>query len=350
MRIIRVGYGVRGFGRVTDYAIRWSRMVTQEAERRAKILAFSEKHGLKTTQDAFGVSRRTLFLWKARLKKGSGKTEALNEKSRRPKKVRIRQWPEAVIVEIRRWRTEHPNLGKDKIHPLLKRFCDERNIACPSIASVGRIISDARDKMRTFPVKVRHSGKLVVRKRRHKERKPKHFKAEYPGHCGAFDTIEFFLDGCRRYLLTFTDVYSRFSFAWATTSHASAAAKEFLDLVSDVFPYPLTFVLTDNGSEFAKNFDAEIKRQHKTHWHTYPKTPKMNPHDERFNRTIQEEFVNYHYRDLIIPEAFNRKLMEYLIWFDGERPHWAHGQRSPIQFLMERNPKECNMWWAHTFV
>ena len=348
MQIIRVGYGVRGFRRVTDYAIRWSRMVTKKAEQKAKILAFFQKHGPKITQDAFGVSRRALYLWKAALKQGGGKTEALNEKSRRPVSVRLRIWPEAVKENIRHLRAEHPNLGKDKIHPLLKRFCDERHLVCPSQATIGRIIGDDPKKMRTFPVKVRHSGKIIVRKRKHKERKPKHFKAEYPGHCGSFDTIEFFLDGCRRYVLTFTDVYSRFSFAWATRSHASLAAKEFLDRVSSIFPYRLQYVLTDNGSEFAKDFDLEIKRQHKVHWHTYPKTPKMNPHDERFNRTIQEEFINFHYQDLLLPEVFNKKLMEYLIWFDGERPHFAHGQKSPIQFLTEQNPQECNMWWTHT--
>ena len=31
-----------------------------------------------------------------------------------------------------------------------------------------------------------------------------------------------------------------------------------------------------------------------THWHTYPKTPKMNAHCERFNRTLQDEFASYH--------------------------------------------------------
>ena len=348
MQIKFIGYGVRGFARITDRAVRWTHMVQEEAKHKLKVIAFWEKYGLEAVIEAHDVSRRTLYLWKAELRAGSGKAEALNNKSRRPKTVRSRVWPEAVTKEIRRLRAEHPNLGKDKIHPLLKRSCESLKLVCPSIPTIGRIIAAAPDKMRMFPVKVRHSGKLVNRKRKHKERKPKAFKAEYPGHCGSFDTIEFFLDGCRRYVLTFTDVYSRFSFAWGTRSHTSKTAKEFFDLVRDVFPYPLTYVLTDNGSEFAKDFDAEIKRQHKTHWHTYPRTPKMNPHDERFNRTIQEEFINFHYQDLIFPEVFNQKLMGYLVWFDGERPHYAHQQKSPIQFLMDRNQKECNMWWTHT--
>ena len=66
------------------------------------------------------------------------------------------------------------------------------------------------------------------------------------------------IDGTRRYVITFTDLYSRFSFAWATTSHASYAAKEFFLIVKQVFPYPLQYVLTDNGSEFMKHFDEEL--------------------------------------------------------------------------------------------
>jgi hypothetical protein len=34
-------------------------------------------------------------------------------------------------------------------------------------------------------------------------------------------------------------------------------------------------VLTDNGSEFMKHFDEEIRGLHKNHWHTYPRTPNI---------------------------------------------------------------------------
>ena len=61
----------------------------------------------------------------------------------------------------------------------------------------------------------------------------------------------------------------------------------------ELFPYPLTYVLTDNGSEVMKHIDQELRWLHKVHWHTYPKTPRMNVHAERFNRTIQEEFLLY---------------------------------------------------------
>ncbi len=149
--------------------------------------------------------------------------------------------------------------------------------------------------------------------------------------------------GSRRYVLTFTDIYSRFSCSWATTSHTSLAAKEFFQCVAVVFPYELKYILTDNESEFAKEFDAELRKQHKTHWHTYPRTPKMNAHVERFNRTLQEEFLNFHKPLLLEPDTCNDKMIDYLLWHNGKRPHWSLNLKSPIQFLLA-NHHECNMW------
>jgi transposase InsO family protein len=196
-------------------------------------------------------------------------------------------------------------------------------------------------------MKIRPNGQRV-RKKAKRQSKPKGFKASSAGHCGAFDTVEVLVDGLRRYVITFTDLYSRFSFAWATKSHGSGAAREVFKVVREVFPYPLEHVLTDNGSEFMRHSDEELRHLHKVHWHTYPKTPKMNAHAERFNRTLQEEFLDYHEELLVEPTEFNRALIPWLLWYNGERPHWGLNLKSPVQFLMEQNPKECKMWWPNT--
>lgn len=182
--------------------------------------------------------------------RGGGKLEALNEGSKAPHRRRKRSWPQQIISEIGRLRTEHPNLSKEKVYLFLRPFCDTHHLRCPKPTTVGRIISEAPDKMRTVPIKVRPSGQRVERKKTRRLRKPKGFVTSAAGQCGAFDTVEYFLDGLRRYVITFTDLHSRFSFAWATKSHGSEAAKEFFNIVTEVFPYPLEHVLTDNGSEF----------------------------------------------------------------------------------------------------
>lgn len=347
MRIFNVYRGVRGFVGVYHTALRSAYMITPKALERTRILVFWEKHGLRATLDAFPVKRATLFLWKKRFREGGKKAEALNEKKRTPRALRKRLWPETLIAEIKRQRSLHPNIGKDKLRIILTPFCTKNNLPLPSVSTIGRIMKDCGG-LRTFPQKVRHNGKIVPIKRKKVIRKPKDFKAEYAGHCVALDTVERFVHGLRRYIITFEDIHTRFSFAWATTSHASLSAKEFFDYCRMVFPYPFTFVLTDNGSEFMKHFDEELRRLHLIHYHTYPKTPKMNAHCERFNRTIQEEFVDYHAGALIDPIAFNQQMIPWLVWYNTERPHWGLNLKSPMQFMLTAHPEQSNMRWTDT--
>lgn len=348
--------GIKGFVTLYDNALRYKYMITKKALEKARVLAFWEKHGLQVTLDAFKAKRRTLFYWRNQFNKGGKKPEALNDKKRVPKTRRKRIWPEEAIQEIKRLRFEHPNLGKEKIYPELKIFCQKNSLKCPKSKTIGRIIKDLGG-LRMFPQRISHFGRIKPIKRQKKLRKPKDLKAEYPGHLAALDTIEKIINGCRRYVITFEDIYTRFGFAWATKSHASLAAKEFFEMCLKVFPFPISFVLTDNGSEFAKHFSQELKRLHKIHYHTYPRTPKMNSHLERFNRSIQEEFIDFHVHDLLMPEVFNRKLIDWLVWYNTQRVHYAfHNQLSPVQYILSlqqntltlKMPQECKMGWPHT--
>ena len=347
MQIHRISYHIKGSVKLNDYAIQYNHMLTDKAKHKARVLAFWEKHNIEATIDAFNIQERTLYLWKSQLRKGEGKLIALNEKSKKPINIRRREWSQSIKDEIRRIREEHPNLGKDKIYPFLDKFCEKHNLLCPSISTIGNLIKDMGG-LRRFPVKVRHNGVIVPRKRVKRARKPKDFIAEYPGHCGSFDTIEKIIHGRRRYVITFTDVYSRFSLAWATKSHASKAAKEFFDLTIFLFPFPFKYVLTDNGSEFMKDFDSELKRLHLIHWHTYPNTPKMNAHEERFNRSIQEEYLDYHESELLEPEEFNIGLMKHLLWHNTERPHFGIDLQTPVNFIQANHSKDCNMYLTDT--
>lgn len=333
--------GIKGFITVYNDALRYRYMITEKAKIKAKVLIFWEKHGLEATLDAFPHKRSTLYLWKKQWEQGGKKIEALNEKSRIPRTKRKRLWPLEIIQEIKSLRNIYPNLGEEKIYPLLLKFCSEKNLFCPKPVTIGRLIHDLGG-LRIFPQKVSHFGKIKKMNRQKVLRKPKDFKALYAGHLVALDTVERFVNGCRRYVITFEDIYTRFSFAWATKSHASLAAKEFFELCRKAFPYPFEFqyVLTDNGSEFKKHFDEELRRLHLIHYHTYPKTPKMNAHLERFNRTIQEEFIDYHSFLLLNPDEFNRKLIDYLIFYNTKRVHYAFQNKlSPLQFMMTIQPK-----------
>jgi len=347
--------GVKGFLTIYEDALRYAYMITQQAHRRLRIIVFWEKHGIQATLDAFQIARRTLFNWQRALAQGGGKLEALNPKSRTPHRKRRRLWSPLVIEEMKRIRTVHPNLGKEKLYAELLPYCEHKALVCPKPRTIGRLLKDLGG-LRRYPERISHFGKIKPVKRTTVLRKPKHLKVLHPGHVVALDTIEEHVWGLRRYVLTFEDIHSRFSFAWATTSHASKAATEFFHYCLRVFPVPFVYVLTDNGSEFKKEFTKALIALHITHYHTYPKTPKMNAHLERFNRTIQEEFLDFHKDALRDPNVFNQRLMDYLIWYNTRRVHYAFQNKlSPLQFLTSLTPnqlppclQECKTGWPHT--
>ncbi len=75
----------------------------------------------------------------------------------------------------------------------------------------------------------------------------------------------------------------------------------------------------------------------------------MNAHAERFNHTLQKEFVDY-YEDLLFDDDLtlcNDKLFDYLLWFNTERPHYSLNQQSPLQYLAQYYP-QCQRGWTHT--
>jgi transposase InsO family protein len=347
VQIRAIGYRVKGFLAVADRALYWD-MICKSAEERLKVLQFWERHGLSATQEAFGVSRRTLFAWRARLRAGGGKPHHLAPGSTRPHHLRHRQWPAALIAEIRRWRQRHANLGKEKLAPFIQRYAREHGYAVPSVRTLGRLIADAPDKMRHVPRRESRffQGRVV---RRSRDRKPKGYRPEQPGDCLAWDSIERRLHGQRRHLITSTDLASRFGFALAVPSLSSSYAQLAWRIQQQLFPVRTRRALSDNGLEFGKHFHQTLQAQNITHWHTFPRTPKMNAHCERFNRTVQEEFLDYQ-EELLFTDlhAFNERLFEWLGWYNLERPHHALALRTPIDVISDFVHQQCRMYWPST--
>ena len=350
--------GIKGFVTVYNRAVRYSYMITKTALKRIKILNHWKEYGMESAIHAFEVGERTLWDWRSRLDKGGGKPEALNPKSRAPKVKRKRLWDVRILEEIKRLRGSdvHPNLGAKKLHPLLLDFCKAHSIAeCPSSSTIERLIADMGG-LRTFPQKITHFGKIKKVNRQKVLRKPKDLLPTYPGHVMALDTIVKQRNGRRMYILTAIDIYTRTTFAIATRSHSSKTFAHFFFLIMEMFPYEIKNVLTDNGSEFKKYLDQLLKENNITHYHTYPKTPKMNAHCESFNGTIQEEFVDYNINLLFDDTtAFNEKMKLYLEFYNIKRVHWAFkNKKAPLEVLVESEyyvkklPAECRNGWGYS--
>ncbi|EOG8333198.1 helix-turn-helix domain-containing protein, partial [Klebsiella quasipneumoniae] len=163
MLMQHVGVGYFGYYRATAYAMKHS-LMPEIAKLRMKALNFWDKHGIRAAADAFGVSTRTLYWWRQLLRTGG--PQALIPRSKAPLVRRSRHWHPDVIKEIRRLRTELPNLGKEQIFVRLKAWCELRHFTCPSTSTIGRIIAGAHDKMRMVPVRLSARGKVRLIKKR----------------------------------------------------------------------------------------------------------------------------------------------------------------------------------------
>ena len=57
----------------------------------------------------------------------------------------------------------------------------------------------------------------------------------------------------------------------------------------------------------------------------------MNAKFERYNRTVQEEFTDGYLDELAEDTpGFNSRLMDWLVWYNTDRPHQSHGQQPPL--------------------
>jgi len=345
MQIHHMGYGIKGFYKLAKLGQFWD-MIPEEAQHRLRVLRFWKKYGLEATREAFGVSRRTLYRWQAKLRAARGDPTALIPQKPIPRRRRQSHWPKEVIDHIRYLREKYPNLGKARIYVLLKPWCEQRGLRCPSISTIGRIIARAPDKMRHVPVRLDARGKPKPLRRSEKLRKPRGFKASAL-EFWAVDLVERVRDGIRRYILTMVDPVSRMAFAVAVPGKRAKYTAKVLKALVEGNP-EVRGLLSDNGSEFEGEFDELLKEREIRHYWTYPKSPKMNAHNERFNRTLQEQFVDYQ-EDLLFTdlEEFNRRLAGWLMDYNTVLPHHSLGLKPPVRWLLENHP-ECQRLWTNT--
>jgi len=326
-------------------------------EKRLEIIKFFDEFGPDATKRAFHKSRSTVYLWKQNLKRAGGKLSALAPGDTAPLRKRkriVHPFIEHFIID---YRTTHPRADKNTIAPALALACSQAGIKPLAASTVGRIIHDLKvqGKLPTFnKITINgRSGNLLVRERKPAKKKTrrKGFTPQRPGDLVQMDTISIFVDGMKRYIFTAIDVRTRFAFACSYSSNSSANGTDFLKKFLTVAPFVTTKIQTDNGSEFAKYFDTCCQSYNLTHFFTYPRHPQSNACLERFNRTIQEQFVYWHLDDLYETDIFNRHLMEYLIWYNTAKPHRGIGNLTPLQYYMVDflNPSlQSNMLWTLT--
>ena len=76
-------------------------------------------------------------------------------------------------------------------------------------------------------------------------------------------------------------------------------------------------------------FPGALSQQGLSHYCNYSKSPQSNAFIERFNRTLMEQFINVRRESFYDRNEVNKKLMQYLIWYNTQKSHQGLNRRPP---------------------
>ena len=103
-----------------------------------------------------------------------------------------------------------------------------------------------------------------------------------------------------------------------------------------MYPAIIRLWQSDNGSENLGVFDLELKKDGIPHLFIYPNCPQIDTFIERYNRTLQEEYLDYHLDEMVDPNQGNQILADWNVYYNTKRRHHSLGLLSPMQYFIEK--------------
>jgi len=306
------------------------------------------KENVTLTCSHFGISRKTFYKWFNRFRHSKQAIRVLADQPRAPQ--HRRKWEVSLIQEdrIKRLRKSYIHYGKKKLKVLYRRQYNE-DISCWKIERVIR-------KHKLYPDRIRQ--KKIARKQARAREKPKRRiiqlkKERRLWFLLQIDTIVIYWDNLKRYIITAVDHASKLGYARMYKTKSSKVAADFLYRLRHLIDQPIENIQTDNGSEFAYYFERATNKLNINRYFSRVKTPKDNPEAERFNQTLQYEWLYDGNLDFDC-DRFNHHLTEWLIEYNFNRPHQKLDYLTPIEHIKKELvrirglAKVLPMWSART--
>lgn len=164
------------------------------------------------------------------------------------------------------------------------------------------------------------------------------------------DAIILWWYGARRVIFTALEHLTKMGYARAYDTNSSTDARDFLYrlryLTGD--DYPLGVTHTDNGSEFAAFFAQACRTLGIQQVYSRVRTPTDNAALERFNRTVQEEWLEDSVAGLDDLGTANDDLTEWLVEYNSVRPHATLDYQTPLAYAQQQFFPVLPMWPTRT--
>jgi transposase InsO family protein len=273
----------------------------------------------------FGISRQGLHKWIKRFNPSNA--YCLEEHTRRPKQLRewqITKEEEKQIIVLRKANME---LGKKKLQILYQQQY-KKKISTWKIERVMRKhkLFLEKKKKRTYAIGKTKQPRIRI----HKVREA--LQALTAGTFWHTDSILIWWYGQRRVIFTALEDKTKLAYARVYTTASSQNGSDFLKRLRYVSENKLKVIHSDNGSEFAKTFADTCKALGVQQVFSRPHTPRDNPALEKFNHTIQREWIDFSVIGLDDITEANRDLTEWLIKYNSIRPHQALDYLTPLAY------------------
>ncbi|MDA3793478.1 MAG: integrase core domain-containing protein [Elusimicrobia bacterium] len=282
----------------------------------------------------FGMSRKTFYKWYNRFNEANEHLEELEDQSREP--YNKRKWEVSLKQEIRikELRREHMHYGKKKLKVLYEKKYSEEI----STWKIERVVR----KHKLYPDQIK-AEKIARKRARGRKSQKKRItqlkKEEQLWFLLQLDTIVIYWDKFKRYIITAVDHASKLGYARMYKRKSSRAAKDFLHRLQYLIGVSIQNLQTDNGSEFTYYFDKTSKEFGINRYFSRVKTPKDNPEIERFNQTLEYEWLNDGNFELNC-NNFNKRLTKWLVEYNFNRPHQTLDYLTPMEYIeKEHNEK-----------
>jgi putative transposase len=277
----------------------------------------------------FGISPDTFYHWKKRYRPADLGT--LEEHSRRPQKVRQPTWSTESAQAVLEIRETYPRWGKEKLSRLLAK----RGIEI-SVSMVGRILKRLKERgILKEPICNHISARKKPRQRPYAVRKPKEYVAKEPGDIIEVDTMDVRpLPGVIMKHFTARDVVSKWDVIEVASQANAVSATKFINSLQRRMPFTVRALQVDGGSEFQSVFEETCERLGIRLFVLPPRSPKLNGHVERANRTHTEEFYEVTDSEFDI-RSLNPALRNWEVTYNTIRPHQALNYLTPHQYLLQ---------------
>ena len=315
---------VDGIGRLRCQSVTLSR----QARLHLEWMRFYETHGrnARLTCRHFGISPQTFYRWRRRY--DPDRLTTLENRSCRPKRLRQPTWSRELELALLRLREQYPRWGKEKLRVLLAR----QGIKV-SVSMVGRVLKRLKQSGRLVEP-LRHSRHHRRRRPRlYAIRKPWDYLVRDPGDLVQVDTKDLRpLPGIRLKQFTARDRISRWDVLSVHERATSTNAASFLDEIRKRMPFPVRAIQVDGGSEFKAVFEAECQKRRIRLFQLPPRSPKLNAHVERSNRTHAEEFHEVYDLPWTVT-ALKPACLQWERVYNTVRPHQSLGMKTPLEFV-----------------